>query len=167
MVLNTPSYGGGSDLWDADGGAPLASRDAWGATAAEERSPAANDGVLELVGVTDVLHLALTLGGLSNGMRICQGRTLTLDVRGKGVPLQIDGEPFNVALEKGGSIGACEPFLIQLERCGSALRLKAPAGGLEAREGGEGELAVERGYAQGSLSLAQRDALFAAMSSES
>ena len=37
----------------------------------------------------------------------------------------------------------------------------------EARVGGEGELAVERGYAQGSLSLAQRDALFAAMSSES
>ena len=31
-----------------------------------------DDGKLEVVGVTDVVHLANALGGVSNGVRLCQ-----------------------------------------------------------------------------------------------
>ena len=55
-------------------------------------------GMLEVVGVTDVLHLASSLGGLSNGLRLCQGKRISVAVPEGGIPLQIDGEPFNVVV---------------------------------------------------------------------
>ena len=85
MVLNTPSYGGGSDLWDEQRKAPLSSRLRY--MHGEAQPIAMDDGLFEVVGVTDVVHLALTLGGLSNGVRICQGRQLRLYAPGGGVPL--------------------------------------------------------------------------------
>ena len=90
MVLNTASYGGGSDLWDAERRAPLCSRARWLQTELEPQSSC--DGMLEVVGVSDVLHLALSLGGFSNGIRICQGRAISLRVPAAGVPLQV-GHP--------------------------------------------------------------------------
>ena len=94
MVMNTPSYGGGSDLWDEFRSAPLSTRlkHMQGAP----RRAAMDDGLLEVVGVTDVVHLANSLGGISNGVRLCQGSDIAVGVPGGGVPLQIDGEPCNV-----------------------------------------------------------------------
>ena len=136
MVLNTPSYGGGSDLWDEQRKAPLSSR--LRHMHGEAQPIAMDDGLLEVVGVTDVVHLALTLGGLSNGVRICQGRTMRLHAPGGGVPLQVDGEPFNQ--ESSGpafSTESCEPFDFTLERQDSALMLAAPqSSGPEAGGGG-------------------------------
>ena len=68
MILNTPSYGGGSDLWDEARGAPLAARTDRFRTP-PPRPSSMSDGVLELVGVTDVVHLAFSLGGLSCAAR--------------------------------------------------------------------------------------------------
>ena len=72
------------------------------------------------------MHLALTLGGLSNGVRLCQGRELRLHAPRGGVPLQVDGEPFNQESPPAFSSGGCEPFDFTLERTDSALMLAAP-----------------------------------------
>ena len=162
MVLNTPSYGGGSDLWDEQRKAPLSSRLRY--MHGEAQPIAMDDGLFEVVGVTDVVHLALTLGGLSNGVRICQGRQLRLYAPGGGVPLQVDGEPFNQ--ESTGpafSTESCEPFDFTLQRQDSALMLAAPQS--SEPEAGAAELAIERGVASSSLSVAQRDALLRDMAS--
>ena len=161
MLLNTPSYGGGSDLWDAAGGAPLPSADSM--KAEEVQHPSASDGLLELVGVTDVLHLALTLGGFSNGVRICQGRSITIESRKMGIPLQIDGEPYNVG-EGGFSIASCEPFKFELQHRGSSLMLRAPTNSAGANVCSNGELAVERALEAGDISLEQRNKLWDSLS---
>ena len=105
MVLNTLSYGGGSDLWDE---APRAAARLRRPVASLPRA-AMDDGVLEVVAVTDVVHLAAALGSFSNGMRVCQGRRVSVRIDGAGIPLQIDGEvfdtppadaPFNLTLER-------------------------------------------------------------------
>ena len=54
MVLNTPSYGGGSDLWDESRGAPLSARTDRYVNRPPVRS-SMGDGILEVVGVTDVV----------------------------------------------------------------------------------------------------------------
>ena len=122
MVLNTPSYGGGSDLWDEARGAPLQAT-----TRHFQSSPARpldmSDGLVEVVGVTDVLHLACSLGGLSNGVRLCQGERISIGVPGGGVPLQIDGEPYNQAEGP----RHAEGFDVTIARSGQALLLSAPA----------------------------------------
>ena len=94
MVLNTLSYGGGSDLWDEERRAPLRTRLRRPVASLPTRA-AMDDGVLEVVAVTDVVHLAAALGGFSNGMRVCQGRRVSVRIDGAGIPLQIDGEVFD------------------------------------------------------------------------
>lgn len=165
MVLNTPSYGGGSDLWDEARAAPLrASTKPFAQwlvrTGRSARPLRMDDGCLEVVGVTNVLHLAATLGGISNGVRLCQGRRLTIAVPGGGVPLQIDGEPFNVrvpatALSQPGR--GLEPFTLELVRDGQALML-ARTPRATAREG-NALTAVEAQLRERGLSTPQRDAL--------
>jgi len=175
MVLNTPSYGGGSDLWDEGRGAPLSTRLAHMQTPAADTTPAAmSDGRLEVVAVTDVLHLASSLGGFSNGVRLCQGATLRLYAPEGGVPLQVDGEPFNVDTQGDGdhpliSTASCEPFDFTLT-CDrpSALMLAAPPQGTGAAalsDAGAGELAIERGVAAGAVSAETRERLLRDMAS--
>ena len=168
MVLNTPSYGGGSDLWDAGGGAPLPPRQGWLATPA--RPPSVADGHLEVVAVGDVVHLACSLGGLSSGIRLCQGRSLALRVPRSGVPLQIDGEPFNVGPATADAAEP-EPFDVTLSLRGRGLLLGAPARpGTSgpaatdlARESGAAELVIDEALAAGALEAGQRDALLRAL----
>ena len=170
MVLNTPSYGGGSDLWDERRGAPLSTRLTHMQT--EAPTPATmSDGRLEVVAVTDVVHLASSLGGFSNGVRLCQGSKLRLYAPDGGVPLQVDGEPFNV--DTGGehplmSTAGCEPFDFTLT-CDrpSALMLAAPPQGAAAAlsDAGAGELAIERGVAAGAVSSETREKLLRDMAS--
>lgn len=162
MVLNTPSYGGGSDLWDERRGAPLATRLRHMQTSPQ--SPSMSDGLLEVVGVTDVLHLAASLGGFSNGVRLCQGSSIRLYAPGSGVALQVDGEPFNQASPTPFTAASSEPFDFTLERNSSALMLAA-APQEAAPEAGVAELAIERGVASGTVSVEQRDALLREMAS--
>ena len=103
-------YGGGSDLWDEARGAPLQARTDRFATPPARRA-SMSDGCLEVVGVTDVVHLAFSLGGLSNGVRLCQGASISVKCADGGVPLQIDGEPCN--LTPAGPLGS-EPFELHL-----------------------------------------------------
>jgi hypothetical protein len=219
MVLNTPSYGGGSDLWDESRGAPLAAR-----TDRFTNPPAAvssmSDGLLEVrpltrsmvaacrvdaaprrrcgaprppcarvpthlqasrtdschlaaarlltlrracacmqvVGVTDVVHLAFSLGGLSNGVRLCQGRRVRVRSVGAGVPLQIDGEPCNI--DRVGDDGS-EPFDLSIAKCDTALLL---ARGAPTRDGAVSAYgAIESQLSEQALSTAQRDALLAVL----
>lgn len=224
MVLNTPSYGGGSDLWDEARAAPLPATTRH-FQSAEARPPRMDDGLLEVVGVTDVLHLAYSLGGLSNGVRLCQGahsecrrastarpcpapqfsletpprwqerraaaiappacerdrsrpppliRSLArpfavrLAVPQGGVPIQIDGEPYNIVPreaavdgEEGAAVGlnagGLEPFNVELSYEGQALMLaRSPRS--TPREG-NAFAAVEAQLRRRGLSTAQRDAL--------
>lgn len=212
MVLNTPSYGGGSDLWDEARAAPLAARTKHFQTP-PARPCSMSDGLLEVVGVTDVLHLALALGGLSNGVRICQGETVQIRASGSGskhtaraphgtphgaphgaaqhgpsrrthacfcawchspltyfllralllvccaVPLQIDGEPFN--LDEGPD--GAEPFDVAIERTGQAFLLARDT----ARGGGTNAyVAIEQQLAARELGTQQRDDLLRALGSD-
>ena len=166
MVLNTPSYGGGSDLWDAGGGAPLPPRQGWLAT--PPQPPSVADGYLEVVAVGDVVHLACSLGGLSSGIRLCQGRVVSLRVPRGGVPLQIDGEPFNVGPTEAGAPTEPEPFDVRLSLRGRGLLLGAPARGGAAGpsadlESGAAEVVIDEALAAGDLSGTQRDALLRAL----
>jgi len=130
------------------------------------------DGVLEVVGVTDVLHLASSLGGLSNGVRLCQGANLSIRARDGGVALQVDGEPFNTGASssepkdsrwgrfRSWTCAASEPFDVRIERVGQALLLGR--GGK--RTGGGGRHVSVLGAIEGQLrskgiSTAQRDEL--------
>jgi diacylglycerol kinase (ATP) len=158
MICNTPSYGGGSDLWDDFRAAPLPATTRHLQT--QPALPASmSDGRLELVGVTDVVHLALALGGFSNGVRLCQGQQLQVSTKASGIPLQIDGEPFNLAA---GSVN--EPFDMSITRVGQSWMLG------RGQEGGEGRAsafcAVESALGEQSISLEQRDALLRSLSSD-
>jgi len=156
MVLNTPSYGGGSDLWDEARGAPLQAT-----TRHFQSSPARpldmSDGLVEVVGVTDVLHLACSLGGLSNGVRLCQGERISIGVPGGGVPLQIDGEPYNQAEGP----RHAEGFDVTIARSGQALLLSAPA--QHSVPGANPVQVVEGHYRRRSISGAQRESLLRAL----
>lgn len=158
MICNTPSYGGGSDLWDYTNGAPLPSRDHL-QTGAER--PATDDGRLEIVAVANVIHLALTLGGLSNGIRLAQGGQISVEVRGPGVPFQVDGEPFSVGAKSG--LTKLEPFRFRVSRVGSSLMLRGPVGGIGGVGGDTAVGAVELALGDGTIVETTRLALLEKM----
>ncbi|KAM9740673.1 LOW QUALITY PROTEIN: diacylglycerol kinase theta [Menidia menidia] len=80
IFLNIPSWGSGADLWgsEVDG---------------RHQKPSINDGLLEVVGVTGVVHMGKVQGGLGSGIRIAQGSYIRLTVS-RAVPVQVDGEPW-------------------------------------------------------------------------
>ena len=52
------------------------------------------DGRLEVMGVAGTLHIGLCELFCDSAMRLAQPRRVTVRVRGAGVPMQVDGEPF-------------------------------------------------------------------------
>ncbi|KAM9849462.1 diacylglycerol kinase theta [Aulostomus maculatus] len=80
IFLNIPSWGSGADLW----GSEVDSR--YG-------KPSIDDGLLEVVGVTGVVHMGQVQSGLRSGIRIAQGNYIRLIVS-KPIPVQVDGEPW-------------------------------------------------------------------------
>ena len=158
MICNTPSYGGGSDLWDLTNGAPLPSRNELQTDAS---TPASDDGKLEIVAVANVLHLALTLGGFSNAIRVAQGSNISVEVSGNGVPFQVDGEPFSVESKEG--LAVLEPFSFRLSRVGSSFMLRAPRGGFAAEDGDTAAGAMELALADGTIDEPTRLALLEKM----
>ncbi|XP_075993586.1 diacylglycerol kinase theta [Genypterus blacodes] len=80
IFLNIPSWGSGADLWgsEVDG---------------RHEKPSFDDGLLEVVGVTGVVHMGQVQSGLRSGIRIAQGNYIRLTLS-KAVPVQVDGEPW-------------------------------------------------------------------------
>ncbi|XP_041845838.1 diacylglycerol kinase theta-like isoform X2 [Melanotaenia boesemani] len=80
IFLNIPSWGSGADLWgsEVDG---------------RHGKPSMDDGLLEVVGVTGVVHMGQVQSGLRSGIRIAQGNYIRLTVS-KPIPVQVDGEPW-------------------------------------------------------------------------
>ncbi|KAG7218146.1 hypothetical protein INR49_009047 [Caranx melampygus] len=80
IFLNIPSWGSGADLWgsEVDGC---------------HGKPSIDDGLLEVVGVTGVVHMGQVQSGLRSGIRIAQGNYIRLTVS-KPIPVQVDGEPW-------------------------------------------------------------------------
>ncbi|CAL1586858.1 unnamed protein product [Knipowitschia caucasica] len=80
IFLNIPSWGSGADLWGSESDARF-------------RKPSIDDGLVEVVGVTGVVHMGQVQSGLRCGIRIAQGNYIRLTVS-KHVPVQVDGEPW-------------------------------------------------------------------------
>ncbi|XP_035766558.1 diacylglycerol kinase theta [Neolamprologus brichardi] len=80
IFLNIPSWGSGADLW----GSEVDSR---------YEKPSIDDGLLEVVGVTGVVHMGQVQSGFRSGIRIAQGNYIRLTLR-KPIPVQVDGEPW-------------------------------------------------------------------------
>ncbi|XP_070769505.1 diacylglycerol kinase theta [Enoplosus armatus] len=80
IFLNIPSWGSGADLWgsEVDG---------------RHGKPSIHDGLLEVVGVTGVVHMGQVQSGMRSGIRIAQGNYIRLTVS-KPIPVQVDGEPW-------------------------------------------------------------------------
>lgn len=80
IFLNIPSWGSGADLWgsEVDG---------------RHEKPSIDDGLLEVVGVTGVVHMGQVQSGMRSGIRIAQGNYIRLTVS-KPIPVQVDGEPW-------------------------------------------------------------------------
>uniref|UniRef100_UPI0037E9495F diacylglycerol kinase theta n=1 Tax=Semicossyphus pulcher TaxID=241346 RepID=UPI0037E9495F len=80
IFLNIPSWGSGADLWgsEVDG---------------RHGKPRIDDGLLEVVGVTGVVHMGQVQSGMRSGIRIAQGNYIRLTVS-KPIPVQVDGEPW-------------------------------------------------------------------------
>ncbi|XP_036903254.1 diacylglycerol kinase theta isoform X2 [Sturnira hondurensis] len=80
IFINIPSWGSGADLWGPDGDSRF-------------EKPRMDDGLLEVVGVTGVMHMGQVQGGLRSGIRIAQGAYFRVTLL-KATPVQVDGEPW-------------------------------------------------------------------------
>nr|XP_040028542.1 diacylglycerol kinase theta-like [Gasterosteus aculeatus aculeatus] len=80
IFLNIPSWGSGADLWGSE-------------VDVRHGKPRIDDGMLEVVGVTGVVHMGQVQSGLRSGIRIAQGTYIRLTVN-KPIPVQVDGEPW-------------------------------------------------------------------------
>ncbi|XP_053735044.1 diacylglycerol kinase theta-like isoform X1 [Synchiropus splendidus] len=80
IFLNIPSWGSGADLWGSE-------------VDSSYREPSIADGLLEVVGVTGVVHMGQVQGGLRSGIRLAQGSYIRLSLS-KATAVQVDGEPW-------------------------------------------------------------------------
>jgi diacylglycerol kinase family enzyme len=79
IVINIDSYASGTKLWQVDGLG-------W-------RKQRSDDGVIEVVGIYGLAHLAQVKAGLRQPLLITQGHNLRI-VTNKTLPMQVDGEPW-------------------------------------------------------------------------
>ncbi|XP_039694296.1 diacylglycerol kinase theta isoform X2 [Pteropus medius] len=80
IFINIPSWGSGADLWGSDSDSRF-------------EKPRMDDGLLEVVGVTGVMHMGQVQSGLRAGIRIAQGSYFRVTLL-KATPVQVDGEPW-------------------------------------------------------------------------
>ncbi|XP_061490933.1 diacylglycerol kinase theta isoform X3 [Rhineura floridana] len=80
IFINIPSWGSGADLWGSDNDNRF-------------EKPRIDDGLLEVAGVTGVVHMGQVQGGLRSGIRIAQGSYFRVTLL-KPIPVQVDGEPW-------------------------------------------------------------------------
>ncbi|KAK4473941.1 hypothetical protein MN116_003263 [Schistosoma mekongi] len=80
VVLNILSWGGGANPWSVE-------KDD------EFVKPTHYDGLLEVVGISGVVHMGQIYSGLSTGIRLAQAGHLKIWLKSE-LPIQVDGEPF-------------------------------------------------------------------------
>ncbi|XP_058803614.1 diacylglycerol kinase theta isoform X2 [Phymastichus coffea] len=80
IILNILSWGSGANPWGPEKEDQFNKPNHW-------------DGVLEVVGVTGVIHLGQIQSGLRNGVRIAQGGHIKIHLH-SDMPVQVDGEPW-------------------------------------------------------------------------
>lgn len=80
IILNILSWGSGANPWGIE---------------QDDRfvKPTHHDGMLEVVGVTGIVHMGQIQSGLSRALRIAQGGRIKLRLNTE-VPIQVDGEPW-------------------------------------------------------------------------
>lgn len=80
IILNILSWGSGANPWGPE---------------LEERfaKPTHYDGMLEVVGVTGIVHMGQIQSGLSRAIRIAQGGRIKIRLNTE-MPIQVDGEPW-------------------------------------------------------------------------
>ncbi|XP_012144592.1 diacylglycerol kinase theta isoform X4 [Megachile rotundata] len=81
IILNILSWGSGANPWGPD------------TNEDQFHAPNHGDGILEVVGVTGVLHLGQIQSGLRTAMRIAQGGHIKIHLH-SDIPVQVDGEPW-------------------------------------------------------------------------
>ncbi|CAI5743286.1 unnamed protein product [Peronospora destructor] len=108
IILNINSYGGGSKLWHNDPQSDREDSDSASETD-DDRSQTSSvdsldtsthfgpssphDGLLDVVAVYGTLHLGQMQVGLSNAVRLCQAKSVSLTLK-ETLPVQVDGEPW-------------------------------------------------------------------------
>nr|CAH8831940.1 unnamed protein product [Trichobilharzia regenti] len=80
VVLNILSWGGGANPWSVE-------KDD------EFVKPTHYDGLLEVVGISGVVHMGQIYSGLGTGIRLAQAAHLKILLKSE-LPIQVDGEPF-------------------------------------------------------------------------
>ncbi|XP_043497853.1 diacylglycerol kinase theta-like isoform X1 [Polistes fuscatus] len=80
IILNILSWGSGANPWGPDKEDQFNKPNHW-------------DGMLEVVGVTGVIHLGQIQSGLRGAMRIAQGGHIKIRLL-SDIPVQVDGEPW-------------------------------------------------------------------------
>lgn len=80
IILNILSWGSGANPWGPE---------------VDERfaKPTHYDGMLEVVGVTGIVHMGQIQSGLSRAIRIAQGGRIKIRLNTE-MPIQVDGEPW-------------------------------------------------------------------------
>ncbi|CAH8476706.1 hypothetical protein MS3_00001785 [Schistosoma haematobium] len=81
VVLNILSWGGGANPWNVE------KHDD------EFVKPTHYDGLLEIVGISGVVHMGQIYSGLGTGIRLAQAAHLKIWLKSE-LPIQVDGEPF-------------------------------------------------------------------------
>ncbi|XP_022106252.1 diacylglycerol kinase theta-like isoform X2 [Acanthaster planci] len=108
LILNISSWGGGADPWGVD------SQDT---TFKKCRH---DDGLLELVGLTGVVHLGQIQSGLRTGIRLAQGANIRIWLN-TDMPVQVDGEPW---MQLAGQVVVCRSALQATMLKKSKLKIK-------------------------------------------
>jgi diacylglycerol kinase (ATP) len=97
ILLNIPSYGGGVDLWGnreeylSDSSEPKMGKNR--AFALQDKQ----DGLIELAGIYSSLHLGECQIGMSEVLKLAQGRGFEIIIDGKdSILFQVDGEPYSI-----------------------------------------------------------------------
>ncbi|XP_060523914.1 diacylglycerol kinase theta [Cylas formicarius] len=80
IILNILSWGSGANPWGPEKDDQFSKPNHW-------------DGMLEVVGVTGVVHLGQIQSGLRTAMRIAQGGHIKIHLS-SDIPVQVDGEPW-------------------------------------------------------------------------
>ena len=86
IVLNINNWGGGvTGLWRADAGRGMAKE-------------SYSDGLLEVIGLTDIVHMGQVQVGIDEPFQVAQGGRIVLrsKVENMVLNLQIDGEPIEI-----------------------------------------------------------------------
>ncbi|XP_063951074.1 diacylglycerol kinase theta-like isoform X4 [Lytechinus pictus] len=95
LILNISSWGSGADAWGIDGQDNSFSKCRH------------DDGMLELVGLTGVVHLGQIQSGLRSGVRLAQGAQIRITMN-TDMPVQVDGEPW---MQLAGQVVVCRSAL--------------------------------------------------------